>query len=894
MSKPRDHRWHLKPVRHATPDCASYEDEDAVREFERGVRLQRAHAESFRITSAGERVDASYRVAGDSGRAHLVDIVDGSGLHDTCSCPDFLTNQLGTCKHLEAVRRLIGGDRRLRGQLATLGRTPAQPTLTVDALGDAPALRVVGPRARRFARALAVELADDGRVVGDALAVTLAEGAEGRIVHAARPALELGHSRRALAQRRATVLQAMSARTLHLDVLKQPLFPYQQAGVLHLVAAGRALLADDMGLGKTVQTIAACEVLRARGEVRRVLIVTPASLKDQWARELRRYAGVDAAIVSGVAAQRQAALTSDAPYIIINYELTWRDLSQLMQLQADVLVLDEAQRAKNFRTKTATTLRSIPSRFLFVLTGTPIENRLDDLYSLLQLIDPQLLGPLWRFNLQFHQQNERGKIVGYKQLGELRARIATRVLRRRKEEVLAQLPALTEQTRYVALSPAQAELEQHFRSEAAKLMATAERRTLRPDEQQRLMAMLLKARQACDGAELCDPKICADEASPKLDELEQLVGEIVEQGAGKILVFSEWTAMLQLAARRLERMGVGHALLHGGVPTTQRPALLDRFREDAQQRVLLSTDAGGVGLNLQVASYVIHLDLPWNPGRLDQRTARAHRLGQTRGVSVTYLCSETGIERGIEGTLSGKRALRGAALDESSELETMDAPSFSLFLKQLQTSLARAESRSDYIAGDDAAAARAATASGGAPSDASATKTSRDVAPAVIEPMANAAMAPTAAPAPSPSPTASLSPAAAPSIDPTTARGRLRLANVVLDAGFPSDAVKAAYDALARSVAALLPEPPRDGHAALVAAIYRDLLPAGRIPATFHVTLSRLHDLAQLEAHGVAVEAALAAELLRETAQWIDRLDVAGAAAPEASRTIAAASAARN
>src|SRR5262249_35519699 len=163
-------------------------------------------------------------------------------------------------------------------------------------------------------------------------------------------------------------------------------------------------------------------------------------------------------------------------------------------------------------------------------------------------------------------------------------------------------------------------------------------RPLSPDEQKRLMAMLLKARQACDAAELCDRD--GGGSSPKLEELEQIVSDIVEQGGEKILIFSEWTEMLRLAARRLDRLGVGHRLLHGGVPTAKRGALLDEFRQDPNIRVLLSTDAGGVGLNLQVASYVIHLDLPWNPGRLDQRTARAHRLGQTRGVSAIYLCAE--------------------------------------------------------------------------------------------------------------------------------------------------------------------------------------------------------------------------------------------------------------
>ncbi len=853
MGNKADHTWQLAPVRHDEPRCDAYDDEAAVRAFERAVRVHRAHTEAMTLARRSARVDDTYRVDGASGRRHLVDIVDASGQHDACTCPDFLTNELGTCKHLEAVRRLIRRDRRLHAQLVALGQTPAQPTLTVDATGVAPALAIAGPRAARFARALGLTLEGGGRVSAGREHAALPEVSDGRIVHAAAPALDLIRRRRALAERRDEVLGAARAGRLPIDVLTKPLFPYQQAGVLHLAAGGRALLADDMGLGKTVQAIAACEVLRARGEMRRALIVTPASLKSQWAREIEHYTGSQALVVGGSSAQRLSTFASDAPYVIINYELTWRDLSQLASLQPDVLVLDEAQRAKNFRTKTATTLRSISSRFLFVLTGTPVENRLDDLYALLQLIDARALGPLWKFNHQFHRQNERGKVVGYKQLGELRGRIGALVMRRRKDEVLTQLPPLTEQTRYVALSPAQIDLEAHFRGEAAKLLATAERRALRPEEQQRLMAMLLKARQACNAAELCDPEGAADESSPKLDELEQLIGEIVEQGASKILVFSEWTEMLRLAARRLEKLGIGYGFLHGGVPVPHRPALLDRFREDAEQRVLLSTDAGGVGLNLQVASYVIHLDLPWNPGRLDQRTARAHRLGQTRGVLVTCLCSERGIERGIEGTLAQKRALRGAALDGASEVDAMDAPSFSLFVKQLQATLVQTES-----GGSDR------------PLDAEAT------APSPPTPLNAGAGRAEAGPAEAAAPSQGVaggSPLVVVAPDPTTARGRLRLATIVLDAGFPGDAVKAAYDSLARAARALLPAGAADGHAALVAAIYRDLVPAGRVPAAFHAVLARSHDLAQLEGHGIEVERELAAEVVAEAGQWLARLE---------------------
>ncbi|RYE92849.1 MAG: DEAD/DEAH box helicase, partial [Myxococcales bacterium] len=612
----------LRELEREAPVCASFDDEEAVRRYECEVREHRAYSEPYLVTPLDDRIDGAYQVESTSGVPHLVDIVDGSGEHDGCACPDFLTSGLGTCKHLEAVRRAIAGNRARRALFERLPSSPAQPVLAVRGAGE-PALIAVGPWQRRPSlRRLGLEPAPDGTVTlpRDFDLATLAPVV--RVTHGASAWRSILRQR-AVSEGRSQRLRR-AVRKFSTDLLTRPLFPYQIEGVKHLLGRGRALLADDMGLGKTVQTIAACETLLTLGEARTVLIVCPASLKAQWASEILRYTGKDALVIGGPSSQRRHQLRSDAAYKVMNYEVTWRELDVLRELDADVLVLDEAQRAKNFRTKTAATLRQIPSRFLFVLTGTPVENRLDDLYSLMQLVDPRLLGPLWRFNHEFHEQGRTGKILAYKNLGALRERIAPAVLRRRKEEVLTQLPPITFQTRYTALSPRQVSLEEEYRQRAAKLARVAEHRPLTREETQRLLAYLLKARQACDAAELCDPQ--TDEpGSPKLDEFEGLIAEICEQGTAKILVFSEWVEMLKLAARRLVKLGVGYTMLHGGIPTDRRPALLDHFRADPNVRVLLSSDAGGTGLNLQVASYILHLDLPWNPARLDQRTARAHR-----------------------------------------------------------------------------------------------------------------------------------------------------------------------------------------------------------------------------------------------------------------------------
>ncbi|HTN82496.1 MAG TPA: DEAD/DEAH box helicase, partial [Sorangium sp.] len=732
-----------------------------------------------------------------------------------------------------------------------------------------------------------------------------------------------------------------------LEELGLPLFPYQREGALHLFRHGRALLADDMGLGKTVQAIAACELLRRRGEARRLLIVTAASLKHQWAQEIARWTGERAAVLGGSPTKRTGALALGAAYTVLSYEITWRELSRLQALEADVLVLDEAQRAKNFRTKTAATLRALPSRFLFILTGTPVENRLDDLYALLQLVDPALLGPLWRFNLDFQRQDDRGRVVGYKNLGELRRRIAPAVLRRERAEVLLDLPPLLEQTRYTPLSREQRELDADYRAQAGRLIAISERRPLRKEELDRLMMLLLKARQACNALELCDPKR-GKRASSKLDELEAVVAEITAQPRNKVIVFSEWVGMLALAAERLDRLGVGYVVLHGDVPTERRPALLDRFREDAAVQVLLSTDAGGVGLNLQAASYVVHLDLPWNPARLDQRTGRAHRMGQARGVSVTYLCAEEGIERGIEGILNEKRKVLMASLRADCEVEELAAPSFSVVLREMREVLAAAEGSageggaaaaeldvalpaegggaggpallSEGLA-SEAVPANDAVAEGAPVDEAVAKATVVEAAPAndvVVEAatveaataalLARAVQAETAggaltesAPANDEAARTSSAGEAAAGETAAEARGdggggarprtegsramaarraaeeRLRLARVVLEAGFAADAARAAYEALAGTIAGMLEGPAPESHAALVTVVYRDLVPAGGLPIEAHAVLARLHDLGSLARAGVPLDAALARSAVDEAARWIGQL---GGAAP--------------
>ena len=404
----------LNAVRHPAPAHPDYTDLDQVTAFERSVRVHRAHQEAFEVMSAEGRVDSTWQARGESGETYHVDLVDRSGLHDVCDCPDFLSNQLGTCKHLEAVRRAVGSRKDLAAAFARLPLEPVVPTLGTR-MGEDLGLAALGPWTRQLGEqvGLKVSAREPRRVAGRPWARAgpphppRGETKSGSPTEPQPcPCASTSAPRCTSAGRASSPPWPRSA--WGWMCCAHPSSPTRKPASGTSSPRGRALLSDDMGLGKTVQAIAACEVLRRRGEARTILVVTPASLKDQWAREIERHAGARAVVLGKGMEGRTAALNSDAPYKILNYELTHRELSRLKELDADVLILDEAQRAKNFRTRTATTLRAIPSRFLFVLTGTPVENRLDDLYALLQLADPEVMGPLWRFNFDFHIQNPKG------------------------------------------------------------------------------------------------------------------------------------------------------------------------------------------------------------------------------------------------------------------------------------------------------------------------------------------------------------------------------------------------------------------------------------------------------------------------------------------------------
>ena len=677
---------------------------ERVRTAKTGVVVEHQHGEP----DFGTWRARSIKPTGGIARSYAVQIRSRTDRLNTCTCPDFRTNQLGTCKHIEAVLHKLARRRSGKGKAARGGPPMPVVYLAWD-VADAPQVRVRVPAAADGrCRAFLADHFDERGVLRGALPDALRhldQAAAGQVD------IDIGADARGHAERiGTTAAHRERAREIHDEIrrsggqlpgIRAHLYPYQVEGVAFLAANRRALLADDMGLGKTLQTIAAAVWLMKHEGVERVMVVCPASLKQQWAREIEKFSGIASQIVGGGPNARLAQYRQRAPFTLINYELVMRDHEVIQrELAPDVLVLDEAQRIKNWRTRTAAVVKRLHTRYAFVLSGTPLENRLEDLYSVMQVVDPQLLGPLWRFLIDFHVTDPSGKVVGYRNLSELRRRLSGAVLRRDRRLVADQLPERVHHRRDVPLTPRQREFHDGALQSVGILYqrAKAQRRPLTPGEENRIMALLQTARMACNAAGLVDKETVG---SPKLSELEGLLDEVCVQGGEKVVVFSQWERMTAMAEEVAHGLGLGTVRLHGGVPTKQRGALIDRFEQEPDVQVFLSTDAGGTGLNLQTASALINLDLPWNPAVLEQRIARVHRLGQRRTVQVFLLIAAGSYEQDVSRIMGGKRALFGAVVAGESDADTVGLSRRSVEVA-MQLLEGRAAGGGEGVADDDA------------------------------------------------------------------------------------------------------------------------------------------------------------------------------------------------
>jgi SNF2 family DNA or RNA helicase len=464
------------------------------------------------------------------------------------------------------------------------------------------------------------------------------------------------------------------------------LFPYQKEGVHFALFRKAAIIADEMGLGKTIQAIATAVLKKQIFGFKKTLVVCPATLKSQWQKEIEKFTDEKALILSGIPEEREKQyMDSTYFFFIVNYETVLRDSQAINRSDFDFLILDEAQKIKNYETKTASAIKRLNAKHTLVITGTPIENRLIDIFSIVNVINPYFFGPLWEFSYQYclFDPYKPNKINGYYNLNKLNAKIPEILLRREKHQVLSQLPNIQQRDISVSLSPLQQEFHASYMKGIAQIIR---KKFLTPYDLQKLTLLLNSARMVCDSTFLVDE---TTHESPKLNELKDILFEKLDltNNSRKVIIFSEWVKMHKIIGQLLRENNIGFVELNGKVPVKMRGDLIKKFETHAECKVFLSTEAGGSGLNLQVADILINFELPWNPAKKNQRIGRIDRLGQKSNKLTIYnLISRNSIEQQIAAGLLVKQSLFEGVLSEGSTTHYVDfsTKGRSQFIQQIE------------------------------------------------------------------------------------------------------------------------------------------------------------------------------------------------------------------
>lgn len=637
-----------------------------VGEWQIALRRQIAAKEYYEISAVDEKMQpGEYIVKNNNTRQHYKVVFRGDDSHwNYCSCLDFKTSRLGTCKHLEATREWLKDNRKHKVHT----ELPAYTSVYLSYRGEREVRIRIGTENREQFEALAGRYFEaNGKMRGDAYE---------RFPQFLDEARQISDSFRCyddaldfvLEHREAAIRQRLcdaTTDTLLDELLSVTLFPYQKEGVRFAFTKGRALIADEMGLGKTVQAIATAEMLRKHHLAENVLIVCPTSLKYQWKSEIERFTNAEVLMIEGGYSKRTKQYCEPSAYKIVSYHSMANDMKILNRISTDVLIFDEVQRLKNWNTIISTAARRIDSRYVVALSGTPLENKLEEFFSVMELVDQFCLGPYYEFRQRYIELNDSAKVIGYKNLNEIGTIARSRLIRRRKADVEMQLPERQDTNLLVAMTQKQMDMHDGYKDTVAMLIKKWHRQKFLSEKDRNILLKSLNMmRMVCDSTFIVDQTMRDD---VKIDEAMNILSDMLQIEGCKAVIFSQWERMARLLVQEMEKRGVKCEYLHGGVPAPKRGAMMQRFRDDADCRVFVSTDAGSTGLNLQSASLIINLDLPWNPAVLEQRIGRIYRLGQRSNVQIINLVSKDTIEEQMIGKLRFKQDLFTGVLDNGED-----------------------------------------------------------------------------------------------------------------------------------------------------------------------------------------------------------------------------------
>lgn len=658
-------------------------DNLTLQEWQIALRRQAAVKEQFAISEKDRKEYPGYYhvINPVTGNEYKVVYRGQDSSWNYCSCMDFKTSQLGTCKHLEAVKLWIEENHR-----KVCREIPPYTSVYLSYQGERKVcLRIGTDNEEEFRQLAAPYFTSDGVMRPEAMdSVTEFFRDAVRLNNTFRwypDALNFILEQRDLRRRRQLVSDYASDTALD-KLLKTKLYPYQKEGIRFAFCAGRSIIADEMGLGKTIQAIGTAELMKAHRFISSVLIVCPTSLKYQWKKEIERFTDSKAVVVEGNHLVRKKLYEAEETYKIVSYNSVCNDIKILKSLHTDFLIMDEVQRLKNWNTKISRNARHIESEYAVILSGTPLENKLEELYSIMQFVDQFCLGPYYQFVDQTVVKSDTGKVISYKNLNAIGERMKNVLIRRRKKDVALQLPGRMDKVLFVPMTEQQREMHDEYQNIVAQLVFKWTRtRFLSEKDRKRLLLLLSQMRMICDSTYILDQKSRYD---TKVEETLNILKNVFDSGDEKVVIFSQWERMTRLIAKELDELGVRYEYLHGGVPSEARKNLVDNFTELPESRVFLSTDAGSTGLNLQVASILINLDLPWNPAVLEQRIARIYRIGQKRNIQVINLVASQTIEERMLSTLNFKTSLFEGILDNGEDTIFLEDSKFDKIMDSIK------------------------------------------------------------------------------------------------------------------------------------------------------------------------------------------------------------------
>ena len=645
-----------------------------LKEWQQALRKQIAKEEPMAVAAVDEKnLPGEYEVRNPQSKQTYKVVYRGEGsMWNYCSCLDFKTSRLGTCKHIESVKLWIDENWRRK-----VHKEPPAYTSVYLSYTEGRQVRIrVGSDHREEFMQLAAHYFDAEGVMfpyafddyDKLMAEAVAIDPSFRFYQDAIDYILEQRERKFRSQ----LIRKYTDQRLD-QLLTVTLYPYQKEGIRFAFERGRTIIADEMGLGKTIQAIGTAELLRREGLAEQILIVCPTSLKYQWQREIERFSKDKdhspehplTLVIEGNPLKRKEQYASDVPYKIVSYNCMSNDVKMWGSLQTEVLIMDEVQRLKNWKTQISMAARKIRSDYAVILSGTPLENKLEELYSVMEFADNFCLGPYWQFRADSIVTDDGGKVIGYQNLNKVGDMARERLIRRTKKQVAIQMPKRTDQNIFVPMTKEQMDIHEEFKMSVANLVYKWRKLHFLPEkDRQRLLQFLSMMRMMCDSTYILDQKSRYD---TKVTETMSILQQVFDNGDEKVVIFSQWERMTRLIAYELDKLGVRYEYLHGGVPSKARRDLINNFTDNPDSRVFLSTDAGSTGLNLQAGSIMINLDLPWNPAVLEQRIARIYRLGQERNVQVINLVSRGTIEESMLGKLRFKTAMFEGVLDNGED-----------------------------------------------------------------------------------------------------------------------------------------------------------------------------------------------------------------------------------